>query len=588
MASKQRNPVRVGPITQMMTSTGRPSGFQVEVWHDGLVEHRVLKDRDFGVLQNKIEALQLSWADKYEKRLEQEDLQARRRAGKEAAETATMEAQDALRTCREILHHSLRVDLRVDWESLKTRAPMTRKPKGAKDIQYDNYGRPVSYIPVEHRKEVRPVHKQPQLTIFDHIFSSKRKRKEELARIEFEQSTHRWQDRQQNESAKANRRNLELQKVLDSERKVWETEEAKYKNRQDTANAEVDALRGNYEQWNGGDGRPIEEHAEMVLNASKYPDWMEVDFDLGYNVETKTIVVEYRLPKEELMPTVRSVTYVQARDELKQGLIPKREQEQLYENMLHQLAIRTMRELYTTDTVEAFEAIVFNGWIESVNPATGQPSNNCIMSVQARRDEFLALNLESIDPRACYRALKGVSAAKLATLTPIRPILQMDTGDRRFVESRDVAADLSGESNLATMDWEDFEHLVREIFEKEFVSEGGEVRVTQASRDGGVDAIAFDPDPIRGGKYVIQAKRYTRTVGVDAVRDLFGTVTHEGANRGILVTTSDYGPDSVSFAKDKPITLINGSELLSLLEKHGHNARIDLAEARAIQADRRP
>ena len=206
------------------------------------------------------------------------------------------------------------------------------------------------------------------------------------------------------------------------------------------------------------------------------------------------------------MPTVRSVTYVQARDELKQGLIPKREQEQLYENMLHQLAIRTMRELYTTDTVEAFEAIVFNGWIESVNPATGQPSNNCIMSVQARRDEFLALNLESIDPRACYRALKGVSAAKLATLTPIRPILQMDTGDRRFVESRDVAQDLSGDSNLATMGWEDFEHLVREIFEKEFVSEGGEVRVTQASRDGGVDAIAFDPDPIRGGKYVIQAK----------------------------------------------------------------------------------
>ena len=238
-------------------------------------------------------------------------------------------------------------------------------------------------------------------------------------------------------------------------------------------------MRGNYEQWNGGDGRPIEEHAELVLNASKYPDWIEVDFDLGYNVETKTIVVEYRLPKEELMPTVRSVTYVQARDELKQGLIPKREQEQLYENMLHQLAIRTMRELYTTDTVEAFEAIVFNGCHRKRQSSQlDSLAVHCIMSVQARRDEFLALNLESIDPRACYRALKGVSAAKLATLTPIRPILQMDTGDSRFVESRDVAQDLSGDSNLATMGWEDFEHLVREIFEKEFVSEGGEVRVT--------------------------------------------------------------------------------------------------------------
>lgn len=36
--------------------------------------------------------------------------------------------------------------------------------------------------------------------------------------------------------------------------------------------------------------------------------------------------------------------------------------------------------------------------------------------------------------------------------------------------------------------------------------------ITQASRDGGVDAIAFDPDPIRGSKIVIQAKRYTNTV----------------------------------------------------------------------------
>ena len=103
-----------------------------------------------------------------------------------------------------------------------------------------------------------------------------------------------------------------------------------------------------------------------------------------------------------------------------------------------------------------------------------------------------------------------------------------------------------------------------------------------------VEAVAFDPDPIRGGKYMIQAKRYTRTVGVAAVRDLYGTVIHEGADRGILVTTSDYGADSVNFAKDKPLTLINGAQLLSLLEKHGHQARIDLREAREQQREQNP
>jgi restriction system protein len=132
------------------------------------------------------------------------------------------------------------------------------------------------------------------------------------------------------------------------------------------------------------------------------------------------------------------------------------------------------------------------------------------------------------------------------------------------------------------MDWEDFEHFIRELFEREFKVNGGEVKVTQASRDGGVDAIAFDPDPIRGGKIVIQAKRYTNPVGVSAVRDLYGTVLNEGATKGILVTTSDYGSDSYNFAKDKPLTLLNGSNLLHLLEKHGTHAKIDLREAKRI------
>jgi restriction system protein len=132
------------------------------------------------------------------------------------------------------------------------------------------------------------------------------------------------------------------------------------------------------------------------------------------------------------------------------------------------------------------------------------------------------------------------------------------------------------------MDWEEFEQLIRELFEKEFKQAGGEVKITQASRDGGVDAVAFDPDVIRGGKTVIQAKRYTNTVGVSAVRDLYGTVLNEGASKGILVTTSDYGPDSYSFAKGKPLVLLNGANLLNLLAKHGHKAKIDLKEAKKM------
>lgn len=163
-------------------------------------------------------------------------------------------------------------------------------------------------------------------------------------------------------------------------------------------------------------------------------------------------------------------------------------------------------------------------------------------------------------------------------------MIQFSKDDPRFVPAVDVMATVSEGLNLATMDWEAFEHLVRTLFEKEFAASGAEVKITRASRDAGVDAVIFDPDPIKGGKIVVQAKRYTNTVGVAAVRDLYGTILNEGAGKGILITTSSFGRDAYEFAANKPITLLDGNNLLFLLEKHGTRARIDLEEAKRVAA----
>jgi restriction system protein len=121
----------------------------------------------------------------------------------------------------------------------------------------------------------------------------------------------------------------------------------------------------------------------------------------------------------------------------------------------------------------------------------------------------------------------------------------------------------------------EFENLIGNLFSKM----GLETKQTQLSRDGGVDVVAFDKRPILGGKVVIQAKRYRHTVGVSAARDLFGTMMNEGANKGILVTTSGYGTAAFNFVKDKPIELIDGGGLLYLLENHaGIRARIIMPE----------
>jgi restriction system protein len=88
--------------------------------------------------------------------------------------------------------------------------------------------------------------------------------------------------------------------------------------------------------------------------------------------------------------------------------------------------------------------------------------------------------------------------------------------DPRFVEEADVLSGLDQRPNLMELTPGEFESLITNLFEKMAL----ETRMTQASRDGGVDCVAYDPRPIFGGKVVIQAKRYKNTVGVSAVRSL--------------------------------------------------------------------
>jgi restriction system protein len=146
--------------------------------------------------------------------------------------------------------------------------------------------------------------------------------------------------------------------------------------------------------------------------------------------------------------------------------------------------------------------------------------------------------------------------------------------DKRFVEYGDVLAGLETRPNLMELNPWEFENLVSNLFTKW----GLDTKLTRSTKDGGVDAIAFDTRAFLGGKFIIQAKRYKNTVGVSAVRDLYGTMLNEGANKGILVTTSGYGPDAFNFAKDKPIELIDGGQLLYMLDQVGIQAKIIMPE----------
>lgn len=126
-------------------------------------------------------------------------------------------------------------------------------------------------------------------------------------------------------------------------------------------------------------------------------------------------------------------------------------------------------------------------------------------------------------------------------------------------------------SNIDFLSGIEFEHLCEKLIQKM----GFETEITKASGDGGIDIIAYNHQPLLSGKYIIQCKRYAGSVGEPIIRDLYGVVTSERANKGILVTTGMFTNSAKKFANGKPIELIDGEKLRQLLISNGLEIQLE-------------
>jgi len=332
--------------------------------------------------------------------------------------------------------------------------------------------------------------------------------------------------------------------------------------------AEIDAIKAELEQ---GKPESIRGYFEMVLGGSSWPDGFPQQFVLAYGAENKLLGIDYVLPDFSVVPEDKAFRYVKARDKIESTPETAARRRSLYASVVAQAALRIVHEVFEADRRGQIETVALNCFVDAVDRATGTRQRPCIVSVRTTASAFRAINLEAVEPAACLKGLAAAMSPSPAELAPVRPVLDLKMVDPRFITETDVLSELDQRPNLMELTPSEFESLITNLFTRM----GLEARLTQASRDGGVDCVAFDPRPIFGGKVVIQAKRYKNTVGVSAVRDLFGTMQNEGASKGILVTTSGYGAASFQFADGKPIELLSGGNLLYLLAEHtGMEARI--------------
>jgi restriction system protein len=91
------------------------------------------------------------------------------------------------------------------------------------------------------------------------------------------------------------------------------------------------------------------------------------------------------------------------------------------------------------------------------------------------------------------------------------------------------------------------------------------------SGDGGIDGV-INEDKLGLDAVYVQAKRYApdAKVGRPALQAFVGSLTGEGANKGVFVTTSDFSREARDYLNrvQHRIVLINGELLARLMIQH--------------------
>ncbi|MEV6845173.1 restriction endonuclease [Actinoplanes sp. NPDC051411] len=291
----------------------------------------------------------------------------------------------------------------------------------------------------------------------------------------------------------------------------------------------------------------------------------------GYVPESTLLALEWRLPTPDIVPAKKIFRWVKARNEIDATARPAAETRAIYQTLVAQLAIRAIRSIFATEHSGLVSTVVFNGIVDAIDRTSGQPVQPCLITLRATREQFEGLVLEQLDPVACIRKYFAADVSRNPEeLEPVTPVMEFKMADPRIIDPVDIMSGLDKRPNLLELTSKEFEYFVHNLFDRM----GFDTKLFRADGDGGVDCVAYDPAPIRGGKYVIQAKLYRKTVPPTAVRDLYGTMQHEGAKSGILITTSGYGPSSYEFANGKPLQLIDGSGLLAICQEYNIPARI--------------
>lgn len=399
--------------TEWSTPAGRPRNvpvYSATVRNTFLGTTRTFRGSDRGHVAGRASSQLQKWA-------EQESRQKTVAAKQDAiergeAEAASMDddAKEALQAVSNLLRATLDVDDRIDWNELRDlRAP-----------QPFSFMEPVPQVPDVTPRQIQVHYLTPPPPPWYASFwpGARARWKLVCAAIDAEnRSLHQHQQAsQQAEVARCQA----LQAAYEGATQAWHerkatayekyvAECAAFAQAQAAHNAKVDHFKQAFEQ---GVPQAVTEYLRGVFERSDYPVCFTVQHAVEFDARTKHATVELEVPPQDDFPSVSGYAYVRSKREVKATALKKKEQVELYESALAQVALRTLHEIFEADYASVVREASASAFATTLDRSTGNDQRTCLIAVSATRDAFLELDLQRVDPLSCARRF---SASAIAT-----------------------------------------------------------------------------------------------------------------------------------------------------------------------------
>lgn len=142
----------------------------------------------------------------------------------------------------------------------------------------------------------------------------------------------------------------------------------------------------------------VQEYLSIVLANSVYPEHFSVSHEFEFEPTSAELKLKVLVPGPDSIPNIKAYKYTKATDEITATTLPQKACRERYAGAVHQVAIRSLHEVFEADRRGLVTTISLEVGCEATDPATGRLKYVPFVVVGAERKAFQGFDLSAVVP----------------------------------------------------------------------------------------------------------------------------------------------------------------------------------------------